>query len=173
MVAGWQCAAMSDRPITADRLARVPFLAALPPAALARLATVTEELDLPAGSVLLQQYARVEVVHVLVSGTVQILLRFGAGQELLVSVLREPGALIGWSAFRAPYRATATVRCEEPVRVLAIPAAALEALAAEDPALAVELLRRVAAIVADRFQATRGRLAALERGPAGRGGSDR
>jgi CRP-like cAMP-binding protein len=87
-----------------EGLTHVPFLAGLPPGPLARIAAGAEERTFPAGHVLLQQHARVDVVHVLMSGAVQVLIRFGTSDDLLVSVLRESGALIGWSAFRAPYR---------------------------------------------------------------------
>jgi hypothetical protein len=38
----------------------------------------------------------------------------------VVAVLRRPGELLGWSAFRAPYRYTASVRCEEPSELIRV-----------------------------------------------------
>jgi CRP-like cAMP-binding protein len=82
-------------------------------------------------------------------------------------VLDGPGALVGWSAFRPPYRSTATVHCERPSRLVAVPAAAFETLFERDPGLGQLLLGRVAAGVADRLEQARERL--LAPGPQGAG----
>jgi len=91
------------------RLAGIPILRGLPQWALVRLAATATEADLPAGRLVVQQYDRARAVHVLTAGSVQVLIRVGA-DDLLVGVLRRPGELLGWSAFRPPYRYTATVR---------------------------------------------------------------
>ena len=87
----------------------------------------------------------------------QILLRIGE-EDLLVAVVRRPGELLGWSAFRAPYRYTASVRAEEPSRLLSLPAAAFEELFERDPAFADHTLQRVAASVTNRLEQARRRL---------------
>ena len=69
-----------------------------------RLAEAATEEQRPAGGMVLHQSDRAWAVHFLVTGSVQILLR--VGDELLDAVLRRPGELLGWSAFRAPYRYT-------------------------------------------------------------------
>jgi len=91
------------------------------------------------------------------AGSVQILLRVGE-EDLLVAVLRRPGELLGWSAFRAPYRYTASVRCEESSRLVRVPAAVFEELFARDPGLAYQILQRVATGMANRLEHARERL---------------
>src|SRR6266705_610016 len=80
-----------------------------------------------------------------------------AEADLLVGVLRRPGELVGWSAFRPPYRYTASVRCEEPSRLARVPATAFEEVFERDPALAYQILQRVATSVANRLEQTRER----------------
>src|ERR671910_254353 len=78
------------------------------------------------------------------------------------------GALVGWSAFRPPYRATASVRCEQPSRLITMPVAAFEELFERDPGLGYLLLGRVAAGVADRLEQAREQLLTAPRqGPVG------
>jgi CRP-like cAMP-binding protein len=90
--------------------------------------------------------------------------------DLLVGVLDGRGELVGWSAFRPPYRSTATVRCERPSRLVAVPAAAFEELFGRDPALGHLVLGRVAAGVAGRLEQARELLlAAAAQGPVGEG----
>lgn len=110
------------------RLARLPFFQGMPQWALVRLAAAAaEEEEVPAGGMVLRQADRARAVHFLLAGSVQILLRVGE-EDLLVAVLRRPGELLGWSAFRAPYRYTASLRAEEPCRLVRVPAAAFEEL---------------------------------------------
>jgi CRP-like cAMP-binding protein len=138
-------------------LARLPFFQGMPQWALVRLAEMAVEEQTPAGGMVLRQADRARSVHFLLAGSVQILLRVGE-EDLLVAVLRRPGELLGWSAFRAPYRYTASVRAEEPSRLLRLPAAVFEELFQRDPAFAYQTLQRVAAAVTDRLEQARLRL---------------
>jgi CRP-like cAMP-binding protein len=150
-------------------LERLAFFAGLPRWALEMLAWAAREEELPAGRTVLHQHDRVRTVHLLVDGALQILVRVG-DDDLLVGVLSGPGELVGWSAFRPPYRSTATVRCERPSRLVAVPVAAFEELFSRDPALGYLLLGRVAAGVADRLEQARDLLlAAATQGPVGEG----
>jgi CRP-like cAMP-binding protein/1-acyl-sn-glycerol-3-phosphate acyltransferase len=149
-----------ERPLTIGlaELSAIPFFRGLPSWALEYLAERAEEQVLPTGQTILHQYDRVGRVYFLVSGSLQILIRVGS-EDLLVSVLREPGGLIGWSAFRPPYRSTASVRCAEPCRLLIVAADVFGDLFRREAALAYQMLRRVAASVADRFENARDLLA--------------
>ena len=138
-------------------LAGLSFFQGMPQWALVRLAEAAAQEQLPAGGMVLRQADRARAVHFLLAGSVQILLRVGE-EDLLVAVLRRPGELLGWSAFRAPYRYTASVRCEEPTRLVRVPASVFEELFERDPAFAYQVLQRVAASVANRLEHARERL---------------
>jgi CRP-like cAMP-binding protein len=139
------------------RLGRLSFFHGMPGWALIRLAEAATEEELPADAMVFRQSDRARAVHFLLTGSVQILIRVGE-EDLLVGVLRRPGELIGWSAFRAPYRYTASVRCEEPSRLARVPAEVFDELFERDPALAYHVLQRVAVSVANRLEYTRERL---------------
>jgi CRP-like cAMP-binding protein len=139
------------------RLTQLPFFQGMPQWALVGLAEAAAEEQLPAGGIVVRQADRARAVHFLVVGSVQILLRVGE-EDLLVAVLRDSGELLGWSAFRAPYRYTVSVRCEEPTRLVRVPATMFEGLFARDPAFAYQTLQRVAASVANRLEHARERL---------------
>jgi CRP-like cAMP-binding protein len=150
------------------RLGRLWFFQGIPSWALVHLAEAATEEELPAGRLVLRQSDRARAVHFLLEGSVQVLIRVGE-EDLLVGVLRRPGELVGWSAFRPPYRYTASVRCEEPSRLARVPATAFEEIFERDPALAYQILQRVATRVANRLEQTRERLSAPEQPPVGEG----
>ena len=110
------------------------------------------------GEFIVHQHDQAQHAFFLGSGVVQIFIHFRGVDDLLVGTLREPGALIGWSVFRKPYRYTASVRCEEPCRVQRIPREVLDELINREPRLGYLLLKRVAAALADRLEQTRGLL---------------
>ena len=120
---------------------------------------------MPAGELMLHQHDEARHVVFLLSGSVQFLIRFEGVDDLYVGGLGEPGALIGWSSFRIPYRFTASVRCEEDCRVLRIPREIFEALSTEEPQVDYLLLKRVAASLALRLEQTRDLLLGRTVGP--------
>src|SRR6266511_1001825 len=124
------------------RLGRLSFFQGIPRWALIRLAEAASEEELPAGGLVFRQSDRARAVHFLVAGSVQILIRVGE-EDLLVAVLRDSGELLGWSAFRPPFRDTASVRCEAPSRLVRVPAVVFEELFEREPALAYQVLQRV------------------------------
>jgi CRP-like cAMP-binding protein len=138
-------------------LAQLSFFQSMPQWALVRLAEAAIEEEVPAGEMVLRQADRARAVYFLLAGSVQIMLRVGE-EDLLVAVVRRPGELLGWSAFRAPYRYTASVRAEGPCRLVRVPAAAFEELFERDPAFAHHTLQRVAASVTNRLEQARLRL---------------
>jgi hypothetical protein len=75
--------------------------------------------------------------------------------DLLVGTMREPGALLGWSVFRKPYRYTVTTRCEEDCQIMRVPRESIMGLVQTQPRLGYLLLKRVAATLANRLEQTR------------------
>jgi CRP-like cAMP-binding protein len=144
--------------VQVEQLVRIPFLQGLSAGALRRLAEAASELTVRGGDFIVHQHDQAQHVFFLGSGVVQIFIHFRGVDDLLVGTLREPGALIGWSVFRKPYRYTASVRCEEPCRVVRIPREVIDELIHREPRLGYLLLRRAAAALADRLEQTRGLL---------------
>jgi CRP-like cAMP-binding protein len=153
---------MADRAVELERLMEVPFLRGLPQWALVEVAKQAREDRLVAGTVILRQHDAARDVHFLLRGAVQILMQV-ADEDLLFAVLSEPGQLIGWSAFRPPFRYTTTVRCEEDSELISVPGAAFEEIFERDPALGYEILKRVAFSVAERFEGARATLHGMPR----------
>jgi CRP-like cAMP-binding protein len=138
-----------------EEVVKIPFFHGLPAEALREVATKSSVLGLEPGATLLSQQAVAEHAFFLISGSVQIYIRFQGVDDLLVGTIREPGALLGWSVVREPHRYTATVRCEEQCQVLRLPREVLMKLVETQPRLGYLLLKRIAAVLANRLEQTR------------------
>jgi CRP-like cAMP-binding protein len=144
--------------IPTDDLIPVPFFNGLPEAVCARLAEAAEVRVYDRNARVVEQHDRAIAVYFLLSGAVQFLIRLDGDDELLVGVGRDVGTLVGWSAFRAPFRYTTSVRCEQGCELIRIPYEAFERVIAEDPDAGVEILHRVAIALARRLTRERDRL---------------
>jgi CRP-like cAMP-binding protein len=138
-----------------EQVVQIPFFQGLPAEALRELAAASTVLALERGGTVISQNAAAEHVFFLISGAVQSYIRFQGIDDLVVGTIREPGALLGWSVFRQPHRYTATVRCEEECQVLRLPREVIMKLVETQPRLGYLLLKRVAAVLANRLEQTR------------------
>jgi hypothetical protein len=138
--------------ITIEDLVRLHFFEGVPGWALERLAGSATIRRLEQGALVVRQNDEARAVYFLLSGAVQILVYFEGVGDLLMGVHREPGSLIAWSAFRAPYHHTSSMRCEEPTELMRMPREAFEELFEEDPYLGYLILKKVAAAMDNRLE---------------------
>jgi CRP-like cAMP-binding protein len=138
--------------VTAEELAGLHFFDGVPGWALERVAGSATRKRLEPLTMVVRQNDEARPVYFLLSGVVQILVYFEGVGDLLAGVQRNPGSLIGWSAFRAPYRYTSSVRCEEASELLQIPRQVFEEIFEEDAYLGYEILKKVAATVDARLE---------------------
>ncbi len=138
--------------LTIEELAGLRFFEGVPGWALERLAGSSAKRRLEQGTLVVRQNDEARAVYFLLSGAVQVLVYFEGVGDLLMGVHREPGSLIAWSAFRAPYRHTSSMRCECSTELLRIPRGAFEGIFEEDPYLGYRILKKVAAAMDNRLE---------------------
>lgn len=138
--------------LTIEELAGLRFFEGAPGWALERLTVSAAKRRLEQGALVVQQNDEARAMYFLLSGAVQILVYFEGMGDLLMGVHRDPGSLIAWSAFRAPYRHTSSMRCEEPTEVMRIPREAFEEIFEEDPYLGYLILKKVASAMDNRLE---------------------
>jgi len=135
-----------------EELTELRFFEGVPGWALERLVGSATKRRLEQGALVVQQNDEARAVYFLLSGAVQILVYFEGVGDLLMGVHREPGSLIAWSAFRAPYRHTSSMRCEETTEVMRIPRDTFEEIFEKDPYLGYLILKKVAAAMDNRLE---------------------
>jgi CRP-like cAMP-binding protein len=135
-----------------EELVGLRFFEGVPGWALERLAGSAAKRRLEQGALVVQQNDEARAVYFLLSGAVQVLVYFEGVGNLLMGVHRESGSLIAWSAFRAPYRHTSSMRCEEPTELMRMPRDTFEEIFEEDPYLGYLILKKVAAAMDNRLE---------------------
>ena len=138
--------------ITIEELAGLQFFEGVPGWALERLAGSAAIRRLEQGALIVRQNDEARAVYFLLNGAVQILVYFEGVGDLLMGVHRESGSLIAWSAFRAPYRHTSSMRCEESTELMRMPRDTFEEIFEEDPYLGYLILKKVAAAMDNRLE---------------------
>ena len=138
--------------VTADELAGLSFFEGMPGWALERLAGSATRRWFERGALVVRQNDEARAVYFLLSGAVQVLVYFEGVGDLLVGVQRDPGSLLAFSAFRAPYRHTSSMRCEIASEVLRIPRETFEGIFDEDPYLGYRILKKVATAMDKRLE---------------------
>jgi CRP/FNR family transcriptional regulator, cyclic AMP receptor protein len=120
-----------------ELLADVPLFAGLSKRELGDIATVTDELDVPAGKLLMREGDRGREFLVLESGTVDVT-RDGQSIRQL-----GPGDWVGEIALIADMPRTATVTTTSEARVLVLTDRAFAKLIRDVPSIAYKVLRSV------------------------------
>ncbi len=146
-------------------LAQHCFTRDLDPAFVDRIVDHARVVTYPEGSTLFSDGAPAQSFHLVIDGRVAIELHSpGRGVQVIDTV--EPCETAGWSWLVPPYRWVFSARAVTDVTAITVDAVALRKLADDDPAFGYALLQQVAAVMLERMQATRLRLADMYGVPA-------
>ena len=119
-----------------------------------------------AGETLFREGEPADVFYVLRRGRVALELYVPGRGPLTIETI-DSGQVVGWSWLFPPHNWHFDARAVAPVRAVAVDGACLRGKCDEDPALGYELMQRFSAVLLDRLNATRLRLADLYGGAGG------
>jgi CRP-like cAMP-binding protein len=120
-----------------DLIAGVPLFAGLSKSELGQVASIADEIDLPADKVLIREGERGREFFVLLEGEAEVARK---GKKLAT---RRAGEFFGEIALVSNLPRIATVKTREPVRALVIRDVDFRALLQRTPAIAVKVLQAV------------------------------
>jgi CRP/FNR family transcriptional regulator, cyclic AMP receptor protein len=138
-------------------LADHPFLSAFPPPWLHQLAGHACRREYVAGQVLFKEGDAADRLILVREGLITLTIEVPGRGRVDVETLAAD-AVLGWSWLFWPYKWHLGAVAVERSSVVVFEAPALRALMASEPAIGYELMRRFAAVMLDRLQATRLRL---------------
>ena len=144
----------------------LPTFAGLDPAYLELISGCGANRVFAAGEHLAREGDPADTFFVVRHGRVALEISAPARGALMVETLGE-GAVVGWSWLFPPYRWSFDARALETTRAIAFDGACLRGKCDADQVLGYELMRRFAAVMLDRLQATRLRLLDVYGNPGG------
>jgi len=147
--------------VTAEVLRGTELFATLSEAQLQSVVGLCQEESHEPGETLFVEGAEARTIYILLEGTVTLRIQTPVGTEVMVYTVRNPGEVFGWSALVEPRRFTATARCLEKSRVIAIDGPALRALLEENKVIGYSVMRTLASVVSLRLRSTRSQLTGL------------
>jgi CRP/FNR family transcriptional regulator, cyclic AMP receptor protein len=150
---------------TVERLlADHPFFAGMRPEQLAVLAGCASNVHFSRDTYLIHEGDPADTFFIIRSGVVALETMAPQRRTVTIETI-EAGEVLGWSWLFPPYRWHFSGRAVEEVSATKLDGACLRGKCEADPALGYELMRRFAAIVIDRLQATRLQLLDLYAAP--------
>jgi CRP/FNR family cyclic AMP-dependent transcriptional regulator len=132
-----------------------------------QLAGCSQTAGFEAGKTLFREGEPADVFYVLRRGRVALELYLPGRGPLTIETI-EAGSVVGWSWLFPPHVWHFDARAVSPVRAVAVDGACIRGKCDDDPAFGYELMQRFSAVLLERLNATRLRLADLYGGPGGR-----
>lgn len=145
---------MMTESITPEFLRTLAFLAPATDEELRLLIPAAQIEHYPAGANLFREGDHINHIFILTSGTVALEINGPDHKQRRIQTL-SPGELLGWSPLLGPGAMTAGARAVNPVRVVALDARVLLSLCEKDPRFGFLFMKRAAAAIAARLNATR------------------
>jgi len=140
-----------------DLLSEHPLFADLDHAYVEQIAACGANVRFAGGEALFAEGGRADHFYLIRHGRVALETAVPGRGAIVVETVSS-GEVVGWSWLLPPYRWHFDGRAVEPTAAVRFDGACLRAKLSADPALGYELMRRFAALIVERLQATRVRL---------------
>jgi CRP-like cAMP-binding protein len=117
------------------------------------IANLTESKKISKGEALFQEKEDAKHIFILLKGKVRIQVQLSSKPETVaITVLTQPGQLIGWSGLVPDQYYTAAAICQEDTKLLAIEGARLMSALEKDPVMGFKVMRRISEVISSRLR---------------------
>jgi CRP/FNR family transcriptional regulator, cyclic AMP receptor protein len=140
-----------------ELLSAHPFVEGMAPTHLEMLAAIAQPIHLDVGRRLFQERAPADRVCLIIKGRIALEV-FMLDEGAIPIQTIGPGEVVGWSWFVPPYKWRFDARAVENTDALALDATRLLPMLEQNPILGFEFMKRMAAIVEQRLEATKEQL---------------
>jgi CRP-like cAMP-binding protein len=134
-------------------LAEHPFFRDLPPDDLRFITGCAKNVRFDAGQMIFREGEDADQFYLIRQGKVSLEVSTPSGAATIQTI--SAGDVLGWSWLVPPYKWRFDARAVEPVLAFALDGKCLRGKCDDDPRLGYELLKRIAAVIAERLHATR------------------
>lgn len=139
----------------AEILAQNWFFRGFTPGELEALLACGQEIHCPGGTRILKEGEPAESFYILLTGVISIKIFRPEHGELILSTLKQPGEIFGWSALVEEGRFTATAECLEDSRLISFKRADLENFFLQNPQFGYRFMKNLALLISRRLERTR------------------
>lgn len=136
-------------------LSEISFFQPFPDSFLDQIAEQVMEHGFSEKEIVVRRYDEARFVYFLLDGHLRYSLDIDNVQDLLVGETHRFGTLIGWSAFRAPYRYNTKVSCETNSLLLQIPVTVFIEAIENDPQLGALIYQQVVFEIIEKYRDAR------------------
>lgn len=149
--------------ISLELLRRYSFFAGLDEAELKSLAMISEQVRVPAGTILFEEGQNADALYLLLEGSVDLSFNSPLGPLEQVHIGEvNPGEPFSISALIPPHTLAHTARAGTPIHAIKIAAAPLREMCQKDARVGNAVMRKVAEAAMERLHFTRVQLAAAQ-----------
>jgi CRP/FNR family cyclic AMP-dependent transcriptional regulator len=141
--------------ITSKTLAGINLFQDLPDDALSAISTLCQEVTFPAGADTLTMGTKADSLYLLQTGTVRLVLPTRQPEPLIITLLKSPGQVFGWSAIDEASHYIASAQAVTDVRAIAIDGPALISYLEQHPVVGFVVMGRIAQLASQRLALVR------------------
>lgn len=127
---------------------------------LAIVAEMARQETYEPGAGILAENEEAKNLYIVLQGRVAILIDVGQGKQIVVDTVTKNGSF-GWSAMVPPYVYTASAKCSERTKVVAVPGSGLRDLCRANCRTCYSIMERLATVISARLKDTRLQLISL------------
>ena len=120
-----------------------------------KIMAIGKEIPIKKGQQIFREGQKANGVYLLREGSVELMTLVDMDFELPISILRNPGDVLGTSALIPPYQYSLSARCVEEGTLFCMETAGLRKLASEDRDIGCQIMTNLAAYFLERLKETR------------------
>jgi CRP-like cAMP-binding protein len=130
-----------------DRLKKGEIFKDLSYEELGKVAAICTLEEFKKGDVVILSEEPAERFYLLEGGSVELI--FPNGKTV---IMKEPGALAGWSSLVSPYRYVGSMKCLEDCRFLAFPSQDFLEIITAEASIGIKVMQQISSVIANRLR---------------------
>jgi CRP/FNR family transcriptional activator FtrB len=150
--------------VSAEWLKKTELFGTLSESQLNILLSHSSEESFPEGKTIFRQGDEANYLYILIEGMLDLSVKTGEKFDFLTSKVEKEGAAFGIPSLIEPFRYNVTATCLKPSKVLVINAGRLKMDMKKDPAMGMEIMKKLVSIYFNRLNEIRSGVSNLLKG---------
>ncbi len=136
-----------------DELSKMELFRGLPKEKIEEISKICEVLEYKKGDIIFHEGEDAERIYALLDGEIELYIQLSTRPDRVpLSVIRMPYDTFGWTALVPPHYYTTSCMCREDTKVAAINRTDLINVIERDPAIGMNVYKRIATVISNRLR---------------------